>query len=75
MWALAQESWQFQLKAVPLTQDAVLDWRERPHDDIVLALAVAAWLAERGAFRADAWCFHFDPLPEPPWRAGWQPQW
>jgi hypothetical protein len=27
------------------------DWRERQHDDLVLALAIAAWLGERGTRR------------------------
>jgi hypothetical protein len=39
--ALAEELQQFRLKTVPLT-DAVVEWRERPHDDLVLAVAVAA---------------------------------
>ena len=25
----------------------MLDWRERPQDDLVLAVAVAVWLSER----------------------------
>jgi hypothetical protein len=29
-----------------LKGDAVESWRERPHDDLVLAVAVAAWLGE-----------------------------
>jgi hypothetical protein len=43
---LTAELHQFQLKAVPLKPDA-LEWRERPHDDLVLAVASAAWCAER----------------------------
>jgi hypothetical protein len=43
---LAEELQQFRLKTVPLTDD-VVEWRERPHDDLVLAVAVAAWHAER----------------------------
>jgi hypothetical protein len=31
---------------VKLGDDAACDWRERPHDDLVLAVASAAWLAE-----------------------------
>jgi hypothetical protein len=27
--------------------DDILDWREGPDDDLVLALAIAAWEAER----------------------------
>jgi hypothetical protein len=43
---LAEELRQFRLKTVPLTDD-VVEWRERPHDDLVFAVAVAAWQAER----------------------------
>ncbi len=43
---LAEELQQFQLKAVSLDPAAV-EWRERPHDDLVLAAAGAAWQAER----------------------------
>jgi hypothetical protein len=43
---LAGELQHFQLKAVPLKPDA-LEWRERPHDDLVLAVAIAVWEAER----------------------------
>lgn len=44
---LVTELQQFQLKSVPMTADALVEWRERPHDDLVLAVAIAAWLAER----------------------------
>jgi hypothetical protein len=44
---LAEELQQFRLKAVPLTENAQ-EWRERPHDDLVFAVAVAAWQGERG---------------------------
>jgi hypothetical protein len=43
---LAEELQQFRMKTVPLTDD-VVEWRERPHDDLVLAVAVAAWRAEQ----------------------------
>jgi hypothetical protein len=43
---LAEELQQFRLKAVPMTDDMV-EWRERPHDDLVLAVAVAVWQGER----------------------------
>jgi hypothetical protein len=43
---LADELQQFRLRTVPLTDD-VVEWRERPHDDLVLAVAVAAWYGER----------------------------
>jgi hypothetical protein len=38
------------------TFGAAADWRERPHDDIVLAIALALWAGER---------FHIGPLPPP----------
>jgi hypothetical protein len=38
-------------------EEALLDWRQRPHDDLVLAAAVAAWLGERQYER--------------PWKAEW----
>jgi hypothetical protein len=43
---LAEARQQFRLKAVPLTDD-VVEWRERPHDDLVFAVAVAAWQGDR----------------------------
>jgi hypothetical protein len=43
---LAEELQQFRLKTVPLTDD-VVEWRERPHDDLVFAVAVAAWQGAR----------------------------
>jgi hypothetical protein len=62
----------FRLKAVSLTPDAVFDWRERPHDDVVLAVAVAAWRAERGTFKVDVWVYPKDPPPEPRrWWSHW----
>jgi hypothetical protein len=43
---LADELQQFRMRTVPLTDD-VVEWRERPHDDLVFAVAVAAWQGER----------------------------
>ena len=45
---LAGELHQFQVRAVSLAADAA-EWRERPHDDLVLAVAIAVWHAERPA--------------------------
>jgi hypothetical protein len=67
---LAAELQQFQLKSIPLDPSAV-EWRERPHDDLVLAVASAAWQAER------YWPVFFveifsTPAPEPPrWLSRW----
>jgi hypothetical protein len=40
---------------LPAEDDSVIDWRERPHDDLVLALAIAAWIAERGRREFRVW--------------------
>jgi hypothetical protein len=44
---LAQELTTFQLKLVLAGNDVSLAWREGPHDDLVLAAGVAAWLGVR----------------------------
>jgi hypothetical protein len=41
---------------LPAADETAIDWRERPHDDLVLAVAVAAWIAERGAREFRVWC-------------------
>jgi hypothetical protein len=28
--------------------DAAIEWRERPHDDLVLAVAIAVWIGGAG---------------------------
>jgi hypothetical protein len=43
---LAQELRQFRMKP-PAGAETVETWRERPHDDLVLAVALACWLGER----------------------------
>jgi hypothetical protein len=43
---LAQELSAFRVKP-PGADDLLEGWRERPHDDLVLAVALAAWLGER----------------------------
>jgi hypothetical protein len=69
---LAAELQQFKLKAVPMTADAAVEWRERPHDDLVLAVAVAAWEAERPGVN-----FYFQvvtmdpPVSTPSWTRRW----
>jgi hypothetical protein len=67
---LADELQQFRMKTVPLTDD-VIEWRERPHDDLVLAVAVAAWQGERGPGFAVIVC-EGDPIPARRW---WSPWW
>lgn len=44
---LTEELQQFQIRTLSSMSDSVLEWRERPHDDLVLAVAIAIWYAER----------------------------
>ena len=53
---LTEELQHFKLKTVS-PDPAAVEWRERPHDDLVLAVAIAAWVAERGLYGLGAWCF------------------
>jgi hypothetical protein len=67
---IADELQQFRLKTVPLSENEV-EWRERPHDDLVLAVAVAAWQGERGPGFFVA-VFEGDPVPAGRrWSSGW----
>jgi hypothetical protein len=45
---LAQELANFQVKLTAAANETFGAWREGQHDDLVLALAIAAWVAERG---------------------------
>lgn len=44
---LVKELTEFQPSNRVAAEDA-LDWRDRPHDDLILALAIAIWFGERG---------------------------
>ncbi len=44
---LAREFVRFRAKASASSSEMLEAWRERPHDDLVLAVAIAAWLGER----------------------------
>lgn len=44
---LCQELAAYRVRPVLPVHDAVLSWRERPHDDLLLALGLAVWLGER----------------------------
>ncbi len=44
---LTQELANFRMKVTPLANDMLDAWREGPHDDVVLAVALAAWQGER----------------------------
>ncbi len=43
---LLHELTTFQAEPLAPTADVMLDWRENPHDDLVLAIAIAAWLRQ-----------------------------
>jgi hypothetical protein len=44
---LVRELTNFQTKVVLATDDPYVAWREGAHDDLVLAVAIAAWEGER----------------------------
>jgi hypothetical protein len=44
---LVQELLNFQMKKPPLANEPLAAWREGPQDDLVLAVAIAAWEGER----------------------------
>jgi hypothetical protein len=44
---LCQELLAFRPKVRAVSDATVADWRERPHDDLVFAAALAVWMAER----------------------------
>jgi hypothetical protein len=44
---LVQELQSFRVKPTLSANDTLEAWRERPHDDLVLAVAIAAWQSER----------------------------
>jgi len=44
---LARELVNFRSRVTGQTAESQLDWRERANDDLVLALAIASWQAER----------------------------
>ena len=53
---MLRELLNFRLK-VPLNAGAIEAWREGPHDDLVLALAIALWLAEKTTLIPLSWWF------------------
>jgi hypothetical protein len=44
---LVQELMNFKSKVPTVASDVLGDWREGQHDDLVLAVAIAAWMGER----------------------------
>jgi hypothetical protein len=48
---LARELAAFQVKEAAVSKEELGDWRQGTHDDLVLAVAVAAWLGEHGMKR------------------------
>jgi hypothetical protein len=54
--ALADEFANFRVKKKATSVNETLEaWRERDHDDLVLACAIALWVAERGVQRFNMW--------------------
>jgi hypothetical protein len=58
----------FRAKIAPnATSDLLADWREAPHDDLVLAVAVAAWYAERFGHESVTRCYPIVLTAAPAW--------
>ena len=52
--AFIREASGFQVKLSPTAHDIYGQWREGEHDDLVLSVALAAWVAERRGVRPRA---------------------
>jgi hypothetical protein len=50
-----QELLAFRVKVAASANETFEAWRERDHDDLVLAVAVAAWTGERVTQRLHVW--------------------
>jgi hypothetical protein len=48
---LVQELLNFKAKVTTTSADSFEAWRENPHDDLVLAIGIAAWVGERAVRR------------------------
>ncbi len=66
---LVRELQTFQVKVTAAAHEAFGAWREGQHDDLVLAVAVAAWAGERCGAGASAPPYVLRPGPD----AGWRP--
>jgi hypothetical protein len=60
---LLKELLTFKVRVTAAANETFEAWRERDHDDLVLAVALAAWQAERGAGLCTDWP---EPVQEPP---------
>ena len=52
---LVEELLNFRLKPAPVSTDPLAAWREGPQDDLLLAIAIAAWWIERERHRFFVW--------------------
>ncbi len=52
---LVQELLNFQTKPAPISADPLTAWREGPQDDLLFAIAIAAWWIERGRREFSFW--------------------
>ena len=60
---LQSELLNFKVKIDPVTaHDSYSAWRERDHDDLVLSVALAAWLGERPRYQPSGW---LPPIDQP----------
>src|SRR4029079_4449270 len=61
---LVKELTNFRIKLTPTANDLVTTWREGRHDDLVLAVAIAAWAGEKNLRHSvDGSSFVTGPVP------------
>lgn len=68
---LLEELQHFQIKSVLLKADAEIEWRERTHEDLVVAVTIAAWQAERSGVGFLFAVFPEEPIVRPCWMTRW----
>ena len=71
---LSKELEAFRTKVTADRNETFSAWREKDHDDLVLAAALAIWVASRErVYDPDPYALQHDPAPVPdpsPWGAG-----
>ena len=53
---LLKELENFRVKITPAANETFEAWRERDHDDMVLSVALAAWVGEQATQELWVWC-------------------
>lgn len=69
---LVDELQQFQIRPQLHSDQPDLNWRERPHDDLVLAVALACWYSERVIREDEGWAMPSEPVSYMPAKESWE---